>query len=78
MQRKGGGLFSVSKEDIRDFEQRVADPNIVQGQIEESNVNMMQEMGKMIETMRAFEACQKMLKNYNSLAENAIQIGKVG
>jgi flagellar basal body rod protein FlgG len=78
MQRKGGGLFSVSKEDIRAFEQRVAEPRIIQGQTEESNVNMMQEMGKMIETMRAFEACQKMLKNYNSLAEKSIQIGKLG
>ena len=78
MQRKGGGLFSVSKEDIRAFEQRVAEPRVIQGQIEDSNVNMMQEMGKMIESMRAFEACQKMLKNYNSLAEKAVQLGKVG
>ncbi|MCD4687833.1 MAG: flagellar hook basal-body protein [Desulfuromonadaceae bacterium] len=78
MQRKGGGLFSVSKEDIRAFEQRVAEPTIYQGQLEDSNVNMMQEMGKMIESMRAFEACQKMLKNYNSLAEKAVQLGKVG
>lgn len=78
MQRKGGGLFSVSKEDIRAFEQRVAEPRIIQGQVEESNVNMMQEMGKMIETMRAFEACQKMLKNYNTLAEKSIQIGRIG
>lgn len=78
MQRKGGGLFSVSKEDIRAFEQRVAEPTIYQGQLEDSNVNMMQEMGKMIESMRAFEACQKMLKNYNTLAEKAIQLGRVG
>ncbi|APG27338.1 hypothetical protein A7E78_05460 [Syntrophotalea acetylenivorans] len=78
MQRKGGGLFSVSKEDIQDYEQRVLEPRILQGQIEDSNVNMMQEMGKMIETMRAFEACQKMLKNYNTLAEKSIQIGKIG
>lgn len=78
MQRKGGGLFSVSKEDIRDSEQRVAEPKIYQGQLEESNVNMMQEMGKMIETMRAFEACQKMLKNYNSLDEKSVQIGRIG
>jgi flagellar basal-body rod protein FlgF len=78
MQRKGGGLFSVSKEDIRAFEQRVAEPRVIQGQIEDSNVNMMQEMGKMIETMRAFEACQKMLKNYDTLAEKSIQLGRVG
>ncbi len=78
LQRKGGGLFTVSDQDIEDFEQRVMEPRIIQGQIEDSNVNMMQEMGKMIEAMRAFEACQKMLKNYNSLAESAIQLGKIG
>jgi len=78
MQRKGGGLFTVSKEDIRAFEQRVAEPRVIQGQVEDSNVNMMQEMGKMIETMRAFEACQKMLKNYDTLAEKSIQLGKIG
>jgi len=78
MKRKGGGLFTVSKEDIQDYEKRVENPNIIQGQIEDSNVNMMQEMGKMIEAMRAFEACQKMLKNYNNLAEKAIQVGKIG
>lgn len=78
LQRKGGGLFSASEEDIRTFEQRVTEPRIIQGQVEDSNVNMMQEMGKMMETMRAFEACQKMLKNYNTLAEKSIQIGRIG
>jgi flagellar basal-body rod protein FlgF/flagellar basal-body rod protein FlgG len=76
--RKGGGLFTVNKEDIRDFETPVANPKIVQGQIEDSNVNMMQEMGKMIEAMRAFEACQKILKNYSTLDNKAIEIGRIG
>ncbi|MEZ4483716.1 MAG: flagellar basal-body rod protein FlgF [Syntrophotaleaceae bacterium] len=77
MQRKGGGLFTVSKKDMDDFELRVEEPCVIQGQIEDSNVNMMQEMGKMIEANRAFEACQKMIKNYNTLAESAIQLGKL-
>jgi flagellar basal-body rod protein FlgF/flagellar basal-body rod protein FlgG len=78
MNRKGGGLFTVSEADIKEFESPVADPQIVQGQIEDSNVNMMQEMGKMIEAMRAFEACQKMLKNYSTIENKAIELGRLG
>jgi flagellar basal-body rod protein FlgF len=78
VKRKGGGLFTVSKEDVRDFETPAPNSKIVQGQIEDSNVNMMQEMGKMIEAVRAFEACQKILKNYNTLDNKAIEIGRIG
>lgn len=78
LERIGGGLFKVSKENIKDFEELVPEPNIVQGQIEDSNVNMMQEMGKMIEANRAFEACQKMLKNYSTLDSKAIELGRIG
>jgi flagellar basal-body rod protein FlgF len=76
--RKGGGLFMVTEEDIRNFETPVANPKISQGQIEDSNVNMMQEMGRMIEAVRAFEACQKILKNYTTLDNKAIELGRVG
>lgn len=76
--RKGGGLFTVTEEDIRNFETPVANPKISQGQIEDSNVNMMQEMGRMIEAVRAFEACQKILKNYSTLDDKAVEIGRVG
>jgi flagellar basal-body rod protein FlgF len=76
--RKGGGLFMVTEEDIRNFETPVANPKISQGQIEDSNVNMMQEMGRMIEAVRAFEACQKILKNYTTLDNKAIELGRIG
>lgn len=78
MERIGGGLFRVSQDDIKNFEQRLPEPVIVQGRIEDSNVNMMQEMGKMMEALRAFEACQKMLKNYGTLDNKAIELGRIG
>lgn len=77
MQRRGNGLFAVAEEDRAALERPVENPRLVQGSIEHSNVNTLQEMSKMIEAMRAFEACQKMLKNYDSLAENAIQMGRL-
>ncbi len=77
MQRRGNGLFAVTEENVAAHERPVENPRLVQGSIENSNVNTLQEMSKMIEAMRAFEACQKMLKNYSSLAENAIQIGRL-
>ncbi len=75
--RKGGGLFTVDRETIRTSERQLENPLMLQGSVENSNVNTMQEMSKMIETVRVFEACQKMLKNYGSLDENAIQLGKL-
>jgi flagellar basal-body rod protein FlgF len=75
--RKGGGLFTVSEEDIKAYEKLLPEPQIVQGQIEDSNVNMMQEMGKMIEATRAFEACEKALKNFSTLDTKAIELGRI-
>jgi flagellar basal-body rod protein FlgF/flagellar basal-body rod protein FlgG len=76
--RKGGGLFTVSAEDIKAFERPVPDPKLVQGQIEDSNVNMMQEMAKMMEATRVFEACQKAIKNYSTLDSKAVELGRLG
>jgi len=72
--RKGGGRFTV-EEDVEPI--LVETPRIYQGQLEESNVSMMQEMGKMMDNMRVFEACQKMLKTYGKLADKANEIGIV-
>jgi flagellar basal body rod protein FlgG len=78
MKREGGGLFTVSKEDIEDFEKRVEEPTIIQGQIEDSNVNMMQEMGKMIESLRVFESYQKAIRTADDMNAKAVnEVGKV-
>jgi flagellar basal-body rod protein FlgF/flagellar basal-body rod protein FlgG len=38
----------------------------------------MQEMSHMVESTRVFEACQKMLKTYHTLASEANKLGSLG
>lgn len=75
MQRVGSGLFAAAP---GAQDRLVAEPQIHQGQIEESNVSMMEETTRMMEALRAFEACQKMMKTYDTLAAKADEIGSVG
>ncbi len=57
---------------------RVDAPRILQKRLEASNVQPLQEMAHMIETLRAFEAYQKVLKTYGNLAAKADELGSVG
>ncbi len=51
---------------------------IQQGQIEGSNVDSILEMVQMLETNRYFEACSKVIQNYDAMASHAANdIGKV-
>lgn len=76
--RQGGGQFTVPAGEERQLEVLVKDPHIFQGQLEGSNVNLMQEMSHMVESTRVYEACQKMLKTYHSLAGEANKLGTLG
>ncbi len=53
--------------------QPVDTPQLAQGMIEESNVEPVLEITRMIETVRAFEATQKMLDTHHELERRAIQ-----
>jgi flagellar basal-body rod protein FlgG len=56
----------------------VKDPTIVGGQIEESNVNPLGEMVKMIQGMRTYESAQKMIQTFDRMTEMAVQdVGRV-
>ncbi len=48
-------------------------PAIAAGHVEESNVNAIQEMVKMIEVMRLYEAAQKLLQTFDDLTATGIQ-----
>lgn len=76
--RQGGGRFTVPSGEERQLEVLVSDPHIIQGQLEGSNVNLMQEMAHMVESTRIYEACQKMIKTYHSLAGEANKLGSLG
>ncbi|MGA7827558.1 MAG: flagellar basal-body rod protein FlgF [Geobacteraceae bacterium] len=49
-----------------------------QGYLEGSNVNVVEEMVRMIETTRSSETCQKMIQNYDQMTGHAVnELGKV-
>ncbi|PID72045.1 MAG: flagellar basal-body rod protein FlgF [Desulfobulbus propionicus] len=51
---------------------------VLQGRLETSNVNMMEEMAVMINTQRKFEADMKVLNNYSTLSDKQDELGSVG
>jgi flagellar basal-body rod protein FlgG len=56
----------------------VAHPNVQSGHIEESNVNALGEMVKMIQGMRSYESAQKLIQTLDRMAETAIHdVGRV-
>lgn len=59
-------------------DQPLADYRVVQGNLETSNVNMMEEMTAMIATQRAFEAHTKVIDSYSKLGEKQDELGSVG
>lgn len=59
-------------------DQPADDARIIQGSLESSNVNMMEEMVMMIDTQRKFEAYHKVLKSYSTLGEKQSELGTVG
>ncbi|MCS7208129.1 MAG: flagellar basal-body rod protein FlgF [Fimbriimonadales bacterium] len=58
--------------------QPVANPRLVAGALEASNVNMVREMVRMIETIRAYEAHQKLIHAHDeTLAKAVNELAKV-
>jgi flagellar basal-body rod protein FlgF len=51
---------------------------VIQGNLETSNVNMLEEMTTMIATQRAYEAHHKVLGAYSKLGEKQDELGSVG
>jgi flagellar basal-body rod protein FlgG len=67
-----GGLFAGGKGTV------MANPMLQSGHIEESNVNSLGEMVKMIQGMRSYESAQRMIQTIDRMAEVAIQdVGRV-
>lgn len=66
------GLFAGDKGNV------VQNPSLQSGHIEESNVNSLGEMVKMIQGMRTYESAQKLIQTIDRMAEVAIQdVGRV-
>jgi flagellar basal-body rod protein FlgG len=76
LQKIGSGLFVPT--DPQATPQPVTGEKVMQGALEESNVNTVQEMVQLIETNRYFEMCSKVVKAYDDLTGKAAnEIGKI-
>jgi flagellar basal-body rod protein FlgG len=72
----GGGLFMPNEEGAAG--QPATKTSVIQGSLEASNVNTIEEMVRIIETTRGYEACQKAIQNYDTLTGKAVnELGKV-
>ena len=56
----------------------MTDFRLLQGNLETSNINMIEEMTAMISTQRAFEANSKVIEGYSKLSEKQDELGSVG
>jgi flagellar basal-body rod protein FlgG len=64
----GGGLYTS---DAGNFEE-VELPRVRQGYVEASNVVPMREMVRLIETIRHFEASQRLVRSYDDMMDRAL------
>ena len=78
LQKVGNSLYQFKQGSSPEV-QDVASPSLKQGYLEASNVNIVQEMTDMIATTRTFEANQKAIHAYDSMAEKLVNVvPKVG
>ncbi len=74
LQKVGRNLFAA----IDILPQEAQDPTLMQGYIEGSNVNAVQEMVKMIEANRGFETYQKLIQTIDQLNDKASnELGRI-
>lgn len=55
----------------------LTDPQVVQGSLEISNVNMTEEMARLIDSYRTFETYHKVIQTYSQLSETQDELGTV-
>jgi flagellar basal-body rod protein FlgG len=72
--RRGEGTFEVPPAAVR----LVPDPEVRQGQLESSNVQVIEEMVQMISSLRLFEASQKLLQAQDQMLDKAVNdVGRI-
>ncbi len=75
MEKMGDNLFRVEEEYIQESDNYLLE----QGFLENSNVNIIQEMVKMIQLNRHFEANQKVITTVDGILDKAVNnIGRIG
>jgi flagellar basal body rod protein FlgG len=66
----GGGQYAADAANVQDVEA----PRIRQGYVEASNVTPMREMVRLIETIRHFEASQRLVRGYDDMMDRALSL----
>lgn len=76
LQKQGNGLIKPA--DQNSPPQAATGARVAQGYLEESNVSSITEMVQMIETNRHYEACAKIIRNFDDITGKAVNdLGKV-
>lgn len=73
LQKIGNSLYQFKTNAQPEFA-NLTTPVLKQGFIEQSNVNIVQEMTDMIATTRAFESTQKAISAYDSMADKLVNV----
>lgn len=73
LQKVGNNNYSIKPNMQAEFS-KVAVPNLKQGFIETSNVNVVNEMTEMITAQRVFEGTQKAISAYDAMADKLINV----
>jgi len=72
--KTGNALYKLTE----GADQPLAEYRVIQGNLETSNVNMMEEMTAMIASQRAFEAHTKVIESYSRLSDKQDELGSIG
>ncbi len=76
LRKVGSALFMPNSADASPTP--ASGTSVMQGHLEGSNVNVLEEMVRMIETTRFSETCQRMIQNYDQMTGKAVNdLGKV-
>ncbi len=75
LRRESDTAFSAHPQAV---EQPAQNTRLIQGSQELSNVNMAEEMTRMIDSYRAFETCHKVIESYSKIAEKQEDLGTLG
>ncbi|MEY4616127.1 MAG: flagellar basal-body rod protein FlgF [Pseudomonadota bacterium] len=73
LQKEGNSVFGL-KENMNPQLTNVVNPQLRQGFVETSNVNIIQEMTDMISATRLFESSQKAIQAYDSMADKLVNV----
>ena len=74
----GNGVFQVNEDGGYD-QAETGTYNILQGTLEKSNINMAQEMSKIIAGQNRYNSCTQIIKMYDKINEITVnQIGRIG